>query len=251
MRLFTFGCSFTRYHRWPTWADILGRQFDHYENWGKEGCGNTYILNTIIEANQRNQFTEDDKIYVMWTGTSREDRYVKDKWLGLGNIYWFAGNPVPKDYILRFACERGYIIRDLANITAAKKLLDGIGCEYHFMSMVPLDKTSHDNDLGENENDNYLDDNSDVYELYKDTLASIEPSIYETIYGSDWCRDNGIFDEGNDRPDLHPTPREHLMYMDYLFPNLISDENSEWALRWEEDARKGEHWTPKQDPDRL
>lgn len=33
-RLFTFGCSFTKFF-WPTWADILGQEFDYYENWGR------------------------------------------------------------------------------------------------------------------------------------------------------------------------------------------------------------------------
>ena len=30
-RLFAFGCSLTFYW-WPTWADILVREFDHFEN---------------------------------------------------------------------------------------------------------------------------------------------------------------------------------------------------------------------------
>ena len=29
-RLFTFGCSFTRYY-WPTWADMLGQEYDEFE----------------------------------------------------------------------------------------------------------------------------------------------------------------------------------------------------------------------------
>ena len=46
-RLFTFGCSVTEFI-WPTWADILGREFDYYENWGRVGAGNLYIFNSII-----------------------------------------------------------------------------------------------------------------------------------------------------------------------------------------------------------
>jgi hypothetical protein len=30
-RLYTFGCSFTKY-KWPTWADFIGNQFEIYEN---------------------------------------------------------------------------------------------------------------------------------------------------------------------------------------------------------------------------
>ena len=33
-RLFTFGCSFTQY-MWPTWADILSKNFNFYESWSE------------------------------------------------------------------------------------------------------------------------------------------------------------------------------------------------------------------------
>jgi hypothetical protein len=71
--LFTFGCSFTEYI-WPTWADILGREFEYYENWGKAGGGNQYIFNSLIECHLRNQLTKDDTVIIRWTSPDREDR---------------------------------------------------------------------------------------------------------------------------------------------------------------------------------
>ena len=75
-RLYTFGCSFTQYF-WPTWADILGQEFDYYENWGKLGGGNQFIFNSIIECSLRNKLTPNDTVAIMWTNVTREDRYIK------------------------------------------------------------------------------------------------------------------------------------------------------------------------------
>ena len=137
-RLFTFGCSFTQYWRWPTWADALGQEFEKFQNWGLCGAGNSYILWSLIECNQRNQLGPDDEVWIMWTNTSREDHYVKDRWLEGGNVYWSAGSELPAEYVKKFACERGYLIRDMANMAAARQLLDHWGCKYRFLSMVPF-----------------------------------------------------------------------------------------------------------------
>ena len=85
-RLFVFGCSWTNY-LWPTWADILGRQFDYYENWGGPGSGNTLIFNRIIEAGTRHQFTPDDTIIIQWSGLTRSDGYKNGKWYSSYNVF--------------------------------------------------------------------------------------------------------------------------------------------------------------------
>ena len=43
-RVFAFGCSFTCY-RWPTWADLIGKQCEgaEFRNYGKSGAGNLFI----------------------------------------------------------------------------------------------------------------------------------------------------------------------------------------------------------------
>ena len=56
-RLFTFGCSFTHWS-WPTWADILGREFDEYENWGQRGGGNVFIFHSLIECYKKNKLNK-------------------------------------------------------------------------------------------------------------------------------------------------------------------------------------------------
>ena len=45
-RLFTFGCSMTKYY-YPTWADILGKHWEYFENWAEPGGGNQFIFNSL------------------------------------------------------------------------------------------------------------------------------------------------------------------------------------------------------------
>lgn len=235
-RLFTFGCSFTQYWRWPTWADALGQQYDFYENWGMCGAGNSLIFNSLIECHQRNNITEDDDVFVMWTNTSREDRYIKDRWQAAGNVYWTAGNALPTEYILNFTCERGYLIRDLATITAAKHLLDHIGCQYKFFSMVPFLKTNESVGLASNPND-ILSEDADVRELYADTISIIKPSVYDTVFNGDWQSKPGIPDYNTGRRDFHPTPMEHIEYLNAVEPGLINKESTvEWMNHWQNNA---------------
>jgi len=236
-RLFTFGCSFTQYWRWPTWADVLGRQYDCFENWGVCGAGNALIFNSLIECHRRNSITQNDDVYVMWTNTSREDRYVGNRWLAQGNIYWTAGSEIPLEYVQRFACERGYLIRDLALMSAAQELLQHWGANYRFMSMVPFSSTNLDNGLGSNPVDRVQPD-SDVRALYQSVIDIIAPSVYETIFNNNWFSGEGIVDlNDRKRRDFHPTPQEHLRYLDLVFPGLITSDARDWMQQCHDQAK--------------
>jgi hypothetical protein len=252
-RLFTFGCSFTQYWRWPTWADALGQEADYFENWGVCGSGNSLIFYSLVECHQRHTINPNDTIYIMWTNTSREDRYVGNKWLEGGNVYWSAGSELPKEYVRKFACERGYLIRDLTTIAAAKQLLDHWGCRYQFFSMVPLSASNQQNQLGNNPDDTEYH-YQDVINLYQNLLDTIEPSVYETVFGSKWFSGLGILNayDGRGR-DFHPTPVEHVQYLDTVAPELIKQQSTrQWMQHWEDKIRSNlEKWHQPNRPVRL
>lgn len=251
-RLFTIGCSFTQYWRWPTWADAVGRQAEFYENWGLCGAGNSYILYSLMECHQRHRLTDKDTVMIMWTNTSREDRYLRGQWQEGGNVYWSAGSTLPKDYVKNFTCERGYLMRDMANIAAAKHFLQHIGCNWKFMSMVPLTKTNNENELGDNPDDSTTDD-QDVRDLYDDCLQNIAPSVYEKLFNSNWFSGHGIPDSYNPvRRDFHPTPIEHVEYIDAIYPGLVSNSARQWMNQCDEQARKNTlNWQQPNRPNRL
>lgn len=228
-RFFAFGCSFTISDTRPTWADIIGREFDVYQNWAKRGAGNQFIFNSLIECNTRNKFTSDDTIIIMWTSISREDRYVNETWVSDGNIY--LSNVYDKSWVQRFACERGYLIRDLAFISAASDLLKAWGVNYKFLSILPIVNPS---ELHESIKNN--DNNNDIINLYSDVLQEIKPSVYEVIFNSEnWNEKKsnfGLFVAEGVR-DPHPDPVEALEYVQRIIPEIqLSQETIDYVLNF-------------------
>jgi len=232
-RLFTFGCSFTAYI-WPTWADILGREFEHYENWGQLGAGNQYIFNSLIECNQRHRFTANDTVAVMWTNVAREDRYIHDQWITSGNIY-HCGGYYDSSFIKKYTSERGYLIRDLATITASQDLLTHWGVNSIQLCMVPLDNVD--------QYDVTTSPDRDVVELYQPTLDAVRPSVYETIYNFDWLSRANRYAVG----DKHPDTPTHLEFLQKVLPEYdISPDTIDWVRNYQHNKN---YTMP--DPERL
>lgn len=104
-RVFTFGCSFTKF-AWPTWADILSHDLNiESYNYGLAGIGNVGIAHRLLQADLRHSFKDTDLILIVWTGWTREDRY-HDTWLVGGNV--FNNNP---HYDKKF-CKKHYHLSD-------------------------------------------------------------------------------------------------------------------------------------------
>jgi hypothetical protein len=208
-RLFTFGCSFTNY-RWSTWADCLAPEFDRFENWGQAGGGNHYIFNSVMEADQRHQFGVNDTVIVCWTSLDREDRYVDGRWHTPGNAH-FATNVFNKEYLKTHIDERGYLIRDLAYIKAVKTLLENRpGLTWRFLNMVELTaRPGPDDDVSLHR---------DVMRLYSDVLDTILPGYDKTVFAeTGWPNRNG---------DSHPSPAEHLTYLDTVLPGWVTKQET-------------------------
>jgi len=234
-RLFTFGCSFTQYWRWPTWADYVAHQWPFYENWGLCGAGNSYIFYSLMECHQRHSIGPDDTVLIMWTNTSREDRYVRDRWLEGGNVYW--GTVLGDRYVREFACERGYLIRDLALIAATKELLEKWRCQWRWFCMAPFDQTNSDNGLGESPGRITTQDD-DVRDLYHTLFQHIQPSVLTTVFNGSWFSGQGIADANDPtRRDFHPTPVEHVRYIDLVASDLANDQGRLWMQDCENLAR--------------
>ena len=208
-RLFTFGCSFTNY-RWSTWADALAPEFDYFENWGQSGAGNEFIFNSVMEADQRQQFGPQDTVIVCWTTTTREDRYVNDRWHTLGNM--FSCPIYNKDYLATHVDERGLLIKTLAYIKAVKTLLETRQVQWKFLSM------DHFNSLN----------------IYQDVVDCILPSYRTVMFQNGWPDRDG---------DPHPSPAEHLAYLDAVLPGWVTKQSTrvkmhEESINLNKDPRK-------------
>jgi hypothetical protein len=179
-RLFTFGCSFTEYV-WPTWANILGREFDFFENWGRCGGGNLFIFNSLIECITQNNVTKDDTVVVMWTDLARNDLYSDGQWQLNGNL--FANPNLDKTLNLFTATKlpdfKGLLIRDLAFVEAARLILNSIGCQFKFFSMTPFNNIN----LFESSLEEIP---KDVLSLYHQAINCIISNVFEDVYNKQW-----------------------------------------------------------------
>lgn len=264
-RLFTFGCSFTQYI-WPTYADILGKNFDFFENWALAGAGNLYIFNSIIEANRRNQFNKEDTIIVMWSGLTRVDFYKKNSWQPQGADVNFKTNDIS-----------GYEVINYAYIDCIKTLFDSLGLNYKMLCL------------------SQYPDSNQTYDLYKDCIRSlhvfpynfskkhikidstnIKNTFYYDLLKSAYIRNAGVdwpnFDEYFDGKaamtdqikkeidnclkeftngfdhlqtninlyDSHPTPIDHLSAVIKLFPDFTADDLTlKWIKEWDSVVSSG------------
>jgi hypothetical protein len=203
-RLFAFGCSFTNY-RWSTWADCLAPEFDYFENWGQSGAGNHYIFNSVMEADQRHRFGAGDTVMVCWTNVMREDRYT-DRWQTLGNITTCPiYNP---EYVKDAITERGCLIRDIAMIKATESFLHNCaGVNTKFIAMCNImNPRQFDYSAGD----------QDIFDLYQPVLNNIMPSYQQVLYPTGWKHSD----------DPHPTPAEHLTYLDTVLPGWVTKEET-------------------------
>lgn len=211
-RFFAYGCSFTHY-AWPTWADLLGRQYTEYFNYGQAGAGNQFIFNALMESDEHHKIAKNDLVIVQWSCSSREDRYTRGKWICPGGI----ANYYTDEEFKKFFDFRGFLIRDLATIKATKSFLDNIGCEYYFISMVPL---TSNNEYEKTFNS----ETKDVDDFYKNTLSYIKPSYLEIL--GDYSHRRPKVLHGITIDDSHPLPSEHYAYLKQVLPHLVKEDSS-------------------------
>ena len=90
--LAVFGCSFTDYPQWPTWADWLGNSYSNYIKLARGGTGIRAQFNTLVEYLN----TLDDKsclktdIVVQWSSLNRVDIMLENNrtdYMRGGNAY--------------------------------------------------------------------------------------------------------------------------------------------------------------------
>ena len=256
-RLFTFGCSFTNYI-WPTWADIVGQDFEFYENWGRTGAGNHFIFNSVMECDARHNFTHGDLILIMWSNPEREDRYINQDWLCASiqdkeKVYG-------KKWVQKFGLDiRGYLIRDLAYIKATQEFLNSKSVDWANFSMYSICSLDISNILKDGYTyaehldlfvkryvalDRSLCDGNpirepyakdiDVLNLYRSTYSNISYSMLDVIRNGHAFRE-GLANFG----DLHCTPIEHLHYLNSIYPdNTLSEKSKIFAEHWEKVVQK-------------
>jgi hypothetical protein len=157
------------------------------------GCGNFYIFYQLVQAVSSKEILKGDLVLVCWASALREDRITDGRWIGRGNVWHMQC--YSEEFVLNYADEYFYRTRDESFILAARSLLENAGIDFLFFSsylsgLKGLDKLSFDEHLP--------------------TLSSKKrPSFkQDTIIRV---------------KDDHPTPIEHLKYVDDIItPSLAT-----------------------------
>lgn len=216
-RLFTFGCSFTNYH-WLTWADILAYEYNiPYQNLGNDGAGNTFIFNQVMSIDSLIGFAETDLVVVSWTNICREDRFKNGHWVCPGNI--FTQTVWSENYVKEWADTVGYAHRDFAHLHAVNSLLALRGCKSKMIAMCNIAEQ-----LDQFTNTK-ITDIDNLIAMYQKDLSTVAPSFYEILWNNDIDnkrkKNRELF--GFAFGDCHPSPIEHLEYVQHVFGPLSGD----------------------------
>ena len=253
-RLFAFGCSLT-YYNYPTWADILGYHYPFYENWGKAGSGNCFILSSVIECDKRNNFTSDDDIIISWSAVDRFDFYQHTNWSSKAGAYPHNDpfSCCPDGYELMSAVYKSACHGYLKNKNLKFKSLDPFGVplnsdieklfssDFEEIEQVPMEinkKKTKRTDFNA-----YQDFLVDLYKKQAGadwpTLNQILNSKYEITdpymlkeiedfkkriyYHSNWDFDSEVVDS-------HPSPLQHMNFVRKQFSDFtISEDCITWV----------------------
>lgn len=215
MRIWCFGCSFTRYF-YPTWADILihdVEQRGYYgENWGSCGKGNLYIATKVMECHARNQLGPDDYVFICWSNYFREDVHTpKLGWHTPRHV--FTQTQYNDGTVNGFGSSMYYAMRDLALIQSTQLSLKALGVQQYHFSILPLAGGDKGIDT--------------VYNVYRTNLDG--PPMMESLdlmLQDDDAKRNRLRSFPPENPvdvmeEWHPLPHEHLDYISkYIQPKV-------------------------------
>jgi hypothetical protein len=193
-RFFAFGCSFTKYY-WPTWADIIGSNFQQYYNYGHQGVSNKFIFATVIQAIHEHNINNNDVVMICWTGSERLDLLLKD--------YWTIGIQRKNEYY-DFFDYKGILLDTLLYMSILKKYFDAMQTPHHYLIIDDFSKHTKLNEIY---------NRHDILEFFKDSYSNINELKID---------DNRPFTFDNiSITDAHPLPWEHYNLLVKNYPSYL------------------------------
>lgn len=143
--IYTMGDSFTKWH-WPTWSDWLSVYLNQeIKNLAYPGYTNELIYLSLIKL--RNQLSEQDIVYIMWTGNNRVCEWYDHEHVSACDIagffpdiqgkLWF-GTTKPftgfyKTHPDRMPSFTHMVIDNFDIMLKTQWLLNSVGCDYRMM----------------------------------------------------------------------------------------------------------------------
>ena len=222
-RFFAFGCSYTRYD-YLTWADLIGANFDEHYNYGCSGASNTYIMNRVVEADKKFNFTDSDQVMVMLTGIGRVSYLHKDdpnnsatRWNTQGDLkpyYGHTKDPRAKYLLDHIWCEDGLVYQSWIASNVIKSTLVS-KCIPHTI-LMGID------------NSDFLNPSKDL--SYK--ACKLVKEIYDIVDNKQSIDEWRLLNSDNydspfwidiNRNDGHPSTKAYLRYVSDHFPQFLTE----------------------------
>ncbi len=226
MRIFAFGCSFTQYV-YPTWADIIAKHYGvEYRNCAMSGFGNTAILCRLAEADLRYKFCSDDLILVMWSTAAREDRFIGDQWVAVGNIY--NQKFYNQDFLERYVSEEDFLLKSMTAIHTGRKIVEDSGATLIESQMASLIEQNPPSDRV-----------AEIQSLIKIAEQGI-PSM-KAFLGAGFLKKKKRYLDVLWH-ESHPYPKEHLAFVEGVVGLTVRQDVVDWVNEWEEEVISSRHW---------
>ena len=225
-RCFAFGCSLTHY-ACATWADFVGSNFDEYYNYAQGGASNTFIMDSLIEADDRLTLNaETDYVVVMLTGFNRFSFIDEDShWNTKGDLYtyydttkdsktgWFLKNMWNDTWAVYSSWVAAKTIKSLLKSkNIPHKILMGMD-NIHFLE--PRDGA--DNGYQFNLNKNRMQMAQDIHDLTEN-----DKSFHKWFLLIEDSNKHLLWRNENNRLDGHAAQKIHYKYFKEQFPEFVN-----------------------------
>jgi hypothetical protein len=229
-RLFTFGCSFTNY-KWQTWADIIGTQFEEFQNWGKSGAGNFFISSNVYECHSIHNITKDDVVLIMFSSIDRFDFINQNSYFETNGSVYSKYHSLYGDFIFNKWSEEFGLYNSWFSITSAKQLLDSIGCEYQLMKSFNFDQIDG---LEEYEKPNNINQRMDIcLNLINKIIVGENLTEFHLKKNKQY-----YFDDLPNKVDGHPPISTHLEWIKQNMKKYYVEEMDLICENWEKGIPK-------------
>lgn len=246
-RFFAFGCSFTDYN-WATWANIIGKELSDipFYNFGQSGAGNRYIATMVANADNIFNFNKDDLVIVCWTNIHRIDTFTEvdpydpsktnaetGLWSTPGNIY--TNEYYPKAMTEQFNSIANFQFESFTYMKLVDALLQKTQVHHlQFVDQIVKKDIFRRDTITEIE--------KTIIKNYMPILEKMQPSFFEVLWNNRNARKYRYNKTLHPQfGDLHPTPKEHLKYLQTIFDYEFAQETIDAVEHAEEELIRGLH----------
>lgn len=227
-RLFVFGCSLTSYS-YATWADIASANFDEYYNYGRSGGSNTFIMNRVVEANEKFHFnSETDTVMIMLTGIGRFSYAPQssNRWVTNGDIMSYAysnNDKIMIHFIENMWGENWAVYQSWIAVKTIKQLLTSLSIPHEILMGISFDS--------------YLTENEFVNKESVNRVCEILSHIDVRVPLQQWTNKQSQLTKHPDdvtpywvvdkRPDGHPSQEYHYKFLKTFCPKYDTIQSKE------------------------